>query len=125
MSINKPLIMAEVNSYRKELKIINQYGFFRIELILLMELNDKWLFTFEEFSDIVAHAPKTYSSNLTRQRLFDSLEWLNYIETFRKPSQRPHIYCEAHTWKEFMRMKKSVIHGKNLLFPKNLKLKIN
>jgi hypothetical protein len=101
--------MSEISSTLKELKIINQYGFFKIELILLIDLNDLWFFTFEEFSKVFTRAPKTYNLNLTKQRILDSLAWLDYIETFRDPLQRPPRYRHGNKWKEFILIKKRII----------------
>jgi hypothetical protein len=94
--------------------LLQKYGLFPMELTLLLDLNDAWFFTFEEFSEILSKAPKTYSTHFTRQRLLDSLEWLDYIELFRVPWAKPPLYFDGDTWKEFILTNKKMI---NAYFP--------
>jgi hypothetical protein len=103
--------------------LIKQYGFLKSELVLLMNLNDRWLFTFEEFSKILQRAPKAYSSNLTKQRILDSLEWLDYIQTFREPDQEIYYVFSYDKWLPFIIRKKNVLHRilLNTSFPGILK----
>jgi hypothetical protein len=94
--------------YGKEKYIATQYGLLNVEINTLYQLNDFWIFTFEEFSDILARAPKTYNlNNLTRQRLLDSVEWLNYITNFRKANSRGNFI--SIDWYHFIHVKKSEI----------------
>jgi hypothetical protein len=76
-----------------------------------MELNDQWLFTFEEFSMILARAPKTYNiQNITRQRLLDSIEWLNYIQTFRQANYCSFSLRASRNWASFIRWRKIALN---------------
>jgi hypothetical protein len=65
--------------------LMNKYGFLSEELFLLIDLNDLYEFTFEEFALILNAAPKSYSKTLyTRQRIQDSLKWLEFIPNVRE-----------------------------------------
>jgi hypothetical protein len=65
--------------------ICRNYGLLRFEAHLLLALNDRWKFTFNEFAIILAQTPKSYNDKffISEQRYLDSVEWLKFIGTFR------------------------------------------
>jgi hypothetical protein len=89
--------------------IAKKYGLTEFELHILYGLNDKFIFTFEEFAEILTHAPKSYNNKFyeSKQRFLDSLKWIEFIRTFRNddflsPDTIIISIKQPNTWKEYI-----------------------